>query len=107
MTDLLLKRAPANPGEFYVIADDKMRPRLPSIPAHLKLRLSLSKVATRSARFIGPVTRTSADCRDRRGSGRDATNIPAAAVDGVVRPVLVDPRAKAGWVQLKGINPLP
>jgi hypothetical protein len=29
MTDLLLKRAPANPGEFYVIADDKMRPRLP------------------------------------------------------------------------------
>jgi hypothetical protein len=32
----------------------------------------------------------------------DAADIPVAAVDGVVRPVLVDPGAEAGRAELEG-----
>ena len=61
--------------------------------------LASSKVATRSARVTGPLTVRDQNQAQTVGTAAglvDATNIPLATVDGVVRAVLVDPGAKAG-----------
>jgi hypothetical protein len=60
------------------------------------LGLVSSSVATRSARVIEPLIAVGT------AAGLiDAADVPAAAVDGVVRLVLIDPGAEAGRTELE------
>ena len=67
--------------------------------------LASSKVATRSARVTGPLTVRDQNQAQTVGTAAglvDATNIPLATVDGIVRAVLVDPGAEAGRAHREG-----
>ena len=81
----------------------ELRPRLPSVPALLSLRIGFlqGRHATRACHWSRrSSTRTSADFRSAAGLV-DPADLPLADEDGVVRPVLVDPRAEAGRAELR------
>jgi len=66
--------------------------------------LASSSVATRSERVIGPLTvidQKPAQIVRTAARFVDAADLPLAGNDGVIRPVLVDPGAEAGWAHGK------
>ena len=83
----------------------QLRPRLPCVPALLKLRLSLFQgchaIRTRHRAVDGHRLEPAQTVGTAAGL-IDAADIPAAAVDGVVRAVLVDRGAGAGRAELEG-----
>jgi hypothetical protein len=81
----------------------QLRPRLPGVPALLKLRFGLFQGAARSARHRTIDGQRPEPAQTVGAAARlvDAAEFPVAGADGVVRPVLVHTGAEAGWAELK------
>jgi hypothetical protein len=87
----------------------QVRPLLPLVPALLKLRLGLPqgrRAARARHRAVDRWRPESAQLSGPPTGLIDATDFPAAAVDRVVRSILVDPGAEAGGAHLEGYSGL-